>query len=222
MRTLYHYPLDAFGRLIRIYLNEKNLEYESSVELPWKRKKIFSEYHVFSDLPTIVEKDGMLLEGWYAIIEHLEQTYRSKSFLGNSQKEKAETRRLLVLFNDMFFADVTRNLIYEKIMKKFIEKSSPDSASIRRGISALKQYMEHISWFVDHRNWLAGDEFSLADMAAAAQISCIDYAGSIEWDSVPTVKDWYVRVKSRPSFRDLLNDRVGSMIPPDYYSKLDF
>ena len=208
--------------LSKIYLNEKNLEYESSAELPWRRKKIFSEYHVFSDLPTLVEKDNVVLEGWYAIIEHLEQTYRSKSFLGNSQKEKAETRRLLVLFNDMFFADVTRNLIYEKIMKKFIEKSSPDSASIRRGISALKQYMEHISWFIDRRNWLAGDEFTLADMAAAAQISCIDYAGSVEWDFFPAVKDWYVRVKSRPSFRDLLNDRVGSMIPPDYYSKLDF
>ena len=222
MRTLYHYPLDPFSRLIRIYLNEKALEYEQVIELPWERNKKFSELHVLSDIPTLIEKDGIVLEGWYAIVEHMEQSYRSRSMLGGSNREKAETRRLVTFFNDMLFADVTRNIIYEKIIKKFTENKSPDSANIRRGIGALKQYMEYISWLIDRRNWLSGDDFLLADMAAAAQISCIDYVGSVEWEAFPIVKEWYVRIKSRPSFRDLLHDRLSNSPPAENYPLLDF
>ena len=82
--------------------------------------------------------------------------------------------------------------------------------------------MEHISWLADHRNWLAGNEITIADMAAAAQISCVDYTGTIDWEQYPIAKDWYVRIKSRPSFREILDDRVPDMPPAKHYANLDF
>ncbi|MDR0556077.1 MAG: glutathione S-transferase N-terminal domain-containing protein, partial [Holosporaceae bacterium] len=117
MRRLYHYPLCSFGRLVRVYLKEKALDHELIVDVPWDRKHVFTEHHVFSDLPTLVEMDGIILEGWYAIIEHMEQSYRANSLLGITQKEKAETRRIVVLFNEMFFADVIKNTVFERVMK---------------------------------------------------------------------------------------------------------
>lgn len=222
MRELYHYPLDAFGRIARIYLHEKKLEYQGVEEYPWNRKKLFSENHVFSDLPTLVEKDGTVLEGCYSIVEYVEQTYQSGSLLGNSLKEKAEVRRVSELFNVRFFADITNNIIFEKVIKKYVSKSSPDSASIRKGNSNIKKYFDYISWLTNRRNWLAGEEFSLADISAAAHISCLDYVASIEWESYPEVKDWYVRIKSRPSFRGILKDRITNVVPPAFYSELDF
>jgi glutathione S-transferase len=222
MRKLYHYPLCAFGRLIRVYLVEKKLDYESIIDFPWNRKNVFSDYHVFSDLPTLVDHDGSLLEGWYAIIEHMEQYYRSVPLLGVSPKEKSETRRMVVLFNEMFFSEVTKNIVFEKVMRKHIDRSSPDSTCIRRGNGEIKKYFDYISHIIDCKNWLAGNEFSMADIAAASQISCVDYVGSIEWNSYPGVKDWYVRVKSRPSFRDILLDRIPNITPPSYYQELDF
>ncbi len=222
MRELYHYPLDAFGRIARIYLHEKKLEYQGVEEYPWNRKKLFSENHVFSDLPTLVEKDGTVLEGCYSIVEYVEQTYQSGSLLGNSLKEKAEVRRVSELFNVRFFADITNNIIFEKVIKKYVSKSSPDSASIRKGNSNIKKYFDYISWLTNRRNWLAGEEFSLADISAAAHISCLDYVASIEWESYPEVKDWYVRIKSRPSFRNILKDRITNVVPPAFYSELDF
>lgn len=222
MRELYHYPLDAFGRIARIYLHEKTLEYQEIEECPWSRKKIFSENHVFSDLPTLVENDGTILEGCYPIIEYIDQTYRSNSLLGDSLKAKAEVRRITSLFNVHFFADVTNNIIFEKVIKRYVSKSSPDSASIRKGNSNIKKYFDYISWLTSRRNWLAGEEFSLADISAAAHISCLDYVSSIEWESYPEVKDWYVRIKSRPSFRDILKDRIVNVVPPTFYAELDF
>ena len=222
MRTLYHYPLCAFSRLVRIYLKEKFLEHELVVEYPWNRKKVFSEYPLQSDIPTLLDKDGIVLEGWYAIIEHLEQIHKTKSFFGGTFREKAEARRITQLFNEFFFMDVTRQILFEKIMKKHTENRAPDSSCIRKGTASLKSYMEHISWLADHRNWLAGNEITIADMAAAAQISCVDYTGTIDWEQYPIAKDWYVRIKSRPSFREILDDRVPDMPPAKHYANLDF
>jgi glutathione S-transferase len=210
-----------FSRLIRIYLNEKSLEYDSILEFPWNRKKKFSENHVFSDIPTLVEKDGQLLEGWYAIVEYAEQIYKTKPMIGISHREKSETRRIIALFNGMFFADVTKNIFFERVVKRYTG-DAPDSSGIRKSIAALKTYMEHISWLSDRRNWLAGDELTLADMAAAAHLSCLDYFGSIEWENYPQVKDWYVRIKSRPSFREILQDRIQAIPPAPHYQELDF
>ncbi|GHU12130.1 glutathione S-transferase [Alphaproteobacteria bacterium] len=222
MRTLYYYTMSPFSRVVRIYLNEKALEYELVSETPWDRKKKFSENHMFSDIPTLVEKDGHLLQGWYAIVEHMEQAYKTKPMLGMNQSEKLESRRIISLFNEMFFADVTKNIVFEKVIKRHVENSSPDSSSIRKAIASVKTYMDYISWLSDRRNWLAGDNFTLADISAAANISCIDYFGSIEWEKYPLVKDWYARIKSRPSFRNMLADRVPSMLPVSHYQELDF
>ena len=138
MRRLYHYPLCAFGRMVRIYLREKALEHELIVDFPWNRENVFSKHHVFSDIPTFVDLDGAVLEGWYAIIEHLEQSYRANSLLGTTQKEKAESRRIVILFNEMFFAEITKNIVFERVIKKYTENSSPDSSCIRRGKMKLK------------------------------------------------------------------------------------
>lgn len=222
MRKLYHYPLGAFSRQIRIYLKEKNIEHDLVVEFPWnmQEKGKDEDIQLISDIPTLVDLDGVVYQGWYAIVEHLEK--QGQSLLGGTEQEKAETRRLVCLFNEMFFAEVTKNIIFEKVIKRYLEHSSPDSSAIRRGNSAIPGYFDHISWLADRRNYLAGGEFSFADIVAAAHISSLDYMGSIEWDRFPMVKDWYVRIKSRPSFRDILNDRVSNVTPPDYYQDLDF
>ena len=222
MKTLYHYPLDAFGRIIRIYLREKSLEYQEIEDCPWDRKYKFHEYHMFSDLPTLVENSDMVLEGCYSIVEYFEQFHKSDFLLGNVSGEKREILRISSLFNMNFFSDVTNVIVFEKIIKRYTDKSSPDSSSLRRGNSNIKKYFDYISWLTSRRNWLAGKDFSFADISAAAQISCVDYIGSIEWDHYPEVKDWYVRIKSRPSFRGILKDRVLNINPPRFYSDLDF
>jgi glutathione S-transferase len=63
---------------------------------------------------------------------------------------------------------------------------------------------------------------TFADLAAAAQLSVVDYLGDVPWQDNAPAKAWYVRVKSRPSFRSLLRDIVPGLLPPAAYSDLDF
>jgi glutathione S-transferase len=82
--------------------------------------------------------------------------------------------------------------------------------------------MRYIGYLMARRNWLGGDEMSFADLAAAAELSAIDYLGEVPWEEDAQAKDWYARVKSRPSFRPILADLVRGSPPATHYANLDF
>ena len=222
MADLYHYPLDAFGRIARIYLKEKSIDFQPIEDQPWQRKRTFNEFQMFSDLPALELSNKTVLQGIDSIINHFEKNSRYASLFGSTENEIQEAHRIASLFNIYFFAEVTNNIVFEKVIKKYVDRSSPDSSSIRKGSANIKKYFDYIDWLTDCRNWLAGDNFTLADISAAAHISCLDYLGAIEWSNYPKTKEWYARIKSRPSFREILQDRISNIKPADHYDDLDF
>jgi glutathione S-transferase len=135
---------------------------------------------------------------------------------------RAETRRLLAWFDLKFAREVTDNLVGEKLIKRLSGLGQPESAAIRAGLANVHYHMDYIAWLAEQRRWLAGDGFGLADIAAAAHLSAVDYLGNVPWDDHPEAKLWYARMKSRPSFRPLLGDQVTGVTPPPHYADLDF
>jgi glutathione S-transferase len=107
-------------------------------------------------------------------------------------------------------------------MKRFQGFGQPNSTAIRAGKSNLGYHLEYITYLAERRRWLAGDHFSLADISAAAHLSSLDYLGDVPWDEHEPAKEWYARVKSRPSFRPLLADHIPGITPPAHYTDLDF
>ena len=79
-----------------------------------------------------------------------------------------------------------------------------------------------MAWLLEHRRWLAGEVMTLADFAAAAHFSTLDYLSDVDWSRSNAVKDWYAKIKSRPAFRNLLADQVSGFLPPVHYNDLDF
>ena len=112
--------------------------------------------------------------------------------------------------------------IDEKILKRFMSMGQPNSSIIRAARTNIRTHLDYIGWLCERRNWLVGENFSIADIAAASHLSCIDYLGDVPWEEHTLAKDWYVRVKSRPSFRSLLTDKILGLEAPEHYSDLDF
>ena len=129
-------------------------------------------------------------------------------------------------FLDKFHEEVTGYLVTEKIYKRFMTAEmgggAPDMAGIRAARTNIRYHLRYIGYLIASRNWLAGDELTFADLAAAAHLSAADYLGDVPWDEDETAKQWYARVKSRPAFRTLLADRVPGMMPGEHYADLDF
>lgn len=223
MRTLFHHPLCPFSRKVRLVLAEKKLEFDPVVEKYWERRPDFVALSPAGQVPVLVEEGGTPLADSTAITEYLDEVHREPPLLPAEPEARAEVRRLVGWFDTKFNVEVTVNLVGEKVHKRLTSHhAEPDSRLIRAGYANIHQHLDYIAWLTERRTWLAGSAFSLADVAAAAQISCVDYVGDVPWDSHHAAKDWYARVKSRPSFRPLLADHLPGMPPPRHYADLDF
>lgn len=222
MRLLYHFVLQPFSRTVRIVLREKRLDFELQDERPWERRDAFLMLNPAGEVPVLVEPEGAALAGSRAICEFLDETYPDPLMIGTTALGRAEVRRLVDWFDVKFYREVTANLLDQKILRRLAGMGGPDSQALRAGSANIHYHLEYIGWLTDRRNWLAGDDFSLADAAAAAHLSALDYIGDVPWSQHPEAKDWYARVKSRPSFRPLLADRLPGVTPPRHYADLDF
>ncbi|MEB3702675.1 Glutathione S-transferase family protein [Candidatus Bealeia paramacronuclearis] len=222
MRTLYHYWLCPFSRKIRLMLHEKKLEFQPVVERIWEHRPQFVSMNPEGLTPVFVEDDGKVIANGYPIAEYLEEIYYDPPLLGDTSTQRAETRRLVAWFDEKFNMEVTHNLVFEKTMKRKMGLGGPDSGVIRAGQTNIHDHLAYIGWLVDQRNWLSGHHFSLADITAAAHLSCIDYLDNVPWDKHPEAKEWYTRMKSRPSFRAILQDTVPGITPAAHYMDLDF
>jgi glutathione S-transferase len=222
MRLLYHLPLSPFARKVRLALAEKRIPFDLRIERVWERRPEFLQMNPACTVPVLVEENGLAIADSWAICEYLDEAYPETPLLGRSLAERAEVRRLLAWMDQRFHADVTRNLLHEKQMKRLLGQGGPDAAALRAGYANLGPHLDYLAWLVETRPWLAGPALTLADLAAAAHLSALDYLGDVDWSLSEPVRDWYARVKSRPSFRPLLADRVSGLPPAAHYADLDF
>lgn len=222
MRVLYHLPVHPGCRAVRLQMGEKRLAFELKAEQTWQRREGFLRLNPAGDVPVLVEPDGAVIPEAGVIQEYLEEIYPEPTLLGESPLDRAEVRRLARWFAAKFRREVTENLVDEKLLKRVMQRGTPDSQAIRAGHANIHYHLDYIAWLSDRRSWLAGGDFSLADIAAAAELSCVDYLGDVPWERHPGAKDWYARVKSRPSFRGLLADSMPGLAPPPHYADLDF
>ena len=192
------------------------------VESVWDRRQEFLALNPAGEVPVLVEPDGTALSGGDAICEYLDEIHPEPALVGRHPVERAEVRRLVAWFDHKFSREVTENLVDEKIMKRFLGLGSPDSEAIRAGHANIHNHLDYIAYLTERRQWLAGDSLTLADIAGAAHLSAVDYLGDVPWGDNETAKDWYARIKSRPSFRPLLEDLIPGTKPPKHYRDLDF
>ena len=222
MQTLYHLWLSPFCRKVRIVLHEKKIDFDLKVENVWERRKEFLALNPAGEVPVLVEPGGTALSGSNVICEFLDEIHPEPPLVGRHPLERAEVRRLVHWFDSKFNVEVTENLVGEKVMKRFLGLGAPDSKAIRAGHNNINTHLSYISYLIERRKWLAGNEFTLADIAAAAHLSTIDYLGDVPWTDYHPAKDWYARIKSRPSFRALLSDHIPGVPPSKHYANLDF
>jgi glutathione S-transferase len=222
MRLLYHLWLSPACRKIRVVLQEKGLDFTMKVEKVWERRPEFLALNPAAEVPVLIEPDGTVLADSGAIAEFLDEVYREKILIGINPVDRAEVRRLVAWFDAKMNHEVTENLVGEKIMKRFLGFGQPNSGAIRAGKANIGYHLDYIGYLGERRRWLAGDHFSLADIAAAAHLSSLDYLGDVPWGSHEPAKEWYARVKSRPSFRPILADHIPGSPPPAHYADLDF
>ncbi|MBJ3764074.1 glutathione S-transferase family protein [Maribius pontilimi] len=221
MYRLFHVPLSPFCRKVRLVLAEKKLEVELVEERYWEKDSDFMRRNPAGKVPVLKTDLGHMSEST-AICEYLEEIHPEIPLMPSLPEHRYEVRRLVGWFDDKFFNEVTSKLLYERVNKKMMGQGYPESGAVKSGARAIKFHLDYMAWLLDQRRWLAGDQMTLADFAAAAHLSSLDYISDVDWRRSETVKDWYAKIKSRPAFRSILADQVPGFPPPAHYSDLDF
>jgi len=229
--TLTHFRLCPHSRSIRMALAELKIETAFVEEQPWAWQPEFLALNPSGELPVLSLDTGGTLCGAYAISEFLAEAaqdeadaqYLPELFPGTANG-RAEVRRLIDWFHNKFHREVTRELLSEKVYARLDSgrESSPDPAVMRVAGANLRYHLSYIGYLSHQRGWLAGEALSFADLAAGAHLSVLDYLGDVPWPEYPSAQAWYQRLKSRPSMRALLLDRLAGMPPPAAYTDLDF
>ena len=223
MRTLHHHPLYGASRTVRLLLAERDLVFMPKLESPWERHDDFMAMNPAGTVPVLVTEDGIVLSGATVIAEFIEETEDSaKSLIWGSAAERAEIRRLTDWFERKFVVEVGAPLLNERYVKRVSNAGNPSSEVMRAAMTNLHVHLDYIDWLAEQGNWLAGKAMSLADLSAAAHLSVTDFFGDIDWSRHLEAKNWYAKIKSRPSFRDLLADGVVGINAAPHYTDLDF
>ena len=222
MWQLYQFPLCPFSRKVRLLLSEKGVPYELVRENPWDQREEFCNLNPMARTPVIhnTERDITLIDS-RAMCEYFEETVEKSPMINGTATTRAEIRRLVALFDENFFQDVTAPMLHERMMKRLFTRQPPDSKLLRESMKLAHEHLYYMDWLIDNRPWLAGATMSLADLAAAAQISVADYLGGIDWTGHEQTKGWYSVFKSRPSFRPLLSERMDVIQPPAHYADVN-
>lgn len=221
MNRLFHFALSPFCRKVRLTLGEKRIEVELVEERYWEQGADFLRRNPAGKVPVLRLESRSLSES-QAICEYLEESVPSPALMPRDADGRYEVRRLCAWFDDKFHEEVTSKLVYERVNKKVMKLGYPDSKNVKSGSTRIKYHLDYMTWLLDQRRWLAGNEMTLADFAAAAHLSALDYISDVDWNRSQPVKDWYAKIKSRPSFRSLLADQVPGFPPPAHYADLDF
>ena len=173
MSLLYHLPFSANCRLVRIALAENKVSFRLVVEAIWERRDSFLALNPEGQVPVFINEQNLKICGASVIIEWLDENI-DNSLIGSEIDIRCESRRIMNWFLNKFSNEIDNTIVYEKIMKGFIGKGNPDANILRVGRKNLKIHMEYINWLSKNRDWLAGNEFTIADISAAANISIID------------------------------------------------
>jgi glutathione S-transferase len=230
MPVLHHHPLSAGSRYVRLVLAEYGEEVTLVEEAPWERSEELLALNPAGTLPVFVDDAEGVVCGAPVIAEYLFETRGARlgefALMPANPVERAEIRRLVAWFLGKLDGEVTGYLLNEKVYKRHLTLQNgggpPDAAAIRAARSNIRYHMRYIGYLMARRNWLAGRQLSFADLAAAAEVSCVDYLGEVPWEEDGQAKAWYARIKSRPSFRAILADTVRGSPPPGHYADLDF
>ena len=223
MWHLYQFPLCPFSRKVRLMLAEKGIACELKRVSPWLQDDDFADLNPAGETPVMVEEaKGIVLIDSTAICEYFEETVDKAPMIPGTSLNRAEVRRLVQWFDGKLHHDVVAPLMEERMRKRLVARAAPDTGELRKAMTAANGHLDYLDYLLDHRRWLAGPALTLADLAAAAQLSVADYLGGLDWRGHKQTADWYAVMKSRPTFRPLLGERMEVIQPPAHYDKVDF
>lgn len=246
MLTLYHGDTSVCSVKVRIGLAEKQLEWDSKLLILPKGDQFDPEYLKINPngvVPTLIDGDLIVPES-SVILEYIDELSPHNLLMPKDKMARTVTKIWLLrcldihaAINTMTFSTVGRqgilaNKTPEEITASIAKMPNPFAAEKRKELIEKGLASFHVSaafftlcqMFNDMQvallktKWLAGDQFSLSDVALIAYVDRLERLGMAElWkDRTPLVGGWLNAAQGRPSYAKAIDPFVN----PDAAAKM--
>jgi len=241
MLKLYHHGTSACAAKVRLALAEKGLEWTGHYVDILKGEQFepgFLKVNPKAVVPVLVH-DGRVITESTVICEYLEEVFAENPIYPLDAYDRAQVRiwtkavdeELHPACSTITYVVSHRHTILRNGVESFddfLKSGSSEGRAarerkwqwIQQGLKApgaaaqirlYDGYLRKMEAQLQENEWLAGDRFTMADIALAPYLNRLDalsMQGMWQGGRFPRVEDWFERVQSRPSFRPALVDWV--------------
>ncbi|MEO1080053.1 MAG: glutathione binding-like protein [Pseudomonadota bacterium] len=186
-----------------IFLEEAEVEYDLSFIDFGKKEQKAPEYVQLNPngrIPTIVDRgnaDFAVFESG-AILWYLAEKY--DRFLPASSDARSETLQWLMFQMAGIGPMMGQAMYFQRIAAP---NGHEEPFSIQRYVDESRRLLEVLDTRLTGREWLAGDEYSIADMATYPWARAYVWA-KVSIDGLDSLKGWFDRLDARPMIQKAL------------------
>ncbi len=206
-------PGSPFGRAVLATLEEKGARYRLSPVAPGTfRAEPHISRHPFGRVP-VLEHDGFRLYETQAILRYLDRALPTPPLTPSDARLAARMDQVIAVNDWYLFPGVANVIVFQRIVSPRLLGGVPDEAAIGDAIPKAKVVMAELSRLLGEQTFLAGDEFTLADLHLAPQLAMM--AETPEWAALtaghPNLVAWLARTEARHSMIATRWERVAEL-----------
>ena len=144
MAVLHHYPLSPSSRFIRLQCSEYRFDITLRTQVPWLRDDAFLALNPAGEVPVLEDESLGVVCGARVISEWLEEIVELNKLMPEHAGQRAEVRRLIDWFETKFMLEVSRPLIKERLIKRFVSGQPASSTIMRAALTNAQIHMGYI------------------------------------------------------------------------------
>lgn len=198
----YHHPISTYSLKAHAALLEKEIEFEAIIVNlgDASAHEEYRQIYPLGKVPVLEQADGHLIPESTIIIEYLNDRYTEGQRLIPEDPELARQVRLHDRQFDLYLNDPRVSLIFENMKPK--EKR--DEKRIAKWARYIELSHQQLGEAIADKEWIVGEEFTMADLAAAAGLMYAQTA--MPFDDYPAVGAYWERLQKRPSIAKVLEE----------------
>lgn len=207
---VFGFPLSPFVRKVHVLAAEKDVTIEMVLGKPGEPSAEFLAASPFGKIPALQDGDFTISDST-AIATYIDALHPQPSMLPGDARAKARAIWFEEFADTMLVAAGGKVLFNRFVGPKLMGRPG-DEAAAEQGLQELAPLMDYLEAHAPDSGWLAGDDFSIGDIAVACTLRSLGYVGLEPDEAVhPRTAAWYERVKHRPSWR-LVAEREAAVM----------
>ncbi|EPE24512.1 Glutathione S-transferase (GST), C-terminal [Glarea lozoyensis ATCC 20868] len=160
--------------------------------------------HPWGKVPVMTSAEGLVLHESRAICKYLATKYDFPLLPLNTDVEKTALFDQAQCVETLYFAEPAGKIGFEKFVKKFMGLPT-DEAVVSTAVQALEGFFDVAEQLLQHKQYMAGDDFALVDIYYIPLINRLFACGYGEIIvSREAVSAWWDRCINRPAIQKML------------------